>query len=444
MRHRQRRQGPCVADLARTLLIPLAIAEPEPGAFYSGRGSHHFRIKPHPGAAMPAPSPIAAAPDGREIIARTRRIAALVAATHAADVDAKSRFPAETFEAIRDARLLSALVPVELGGSGASMRDLAESCAILGQVCGSSAMILAMHHIQVACIVRHARSSPFFESYLREISEKQILMASVTSEVGIGGDTRSSICAVERANGRFSLVKDATTVSYGAHAEDLLVTCRRAPDAVPSDQVLVLIRRGDYTLEGKGVWDTLGMRGTCSPPFKVTSAGSEAQIIPGSYADSSAESMVPYSHILWAALWMGLATDAVNRAAGFVRAEARRKPGTTPPTATRLAEASVMLQAMRSNVVAAAADFDALGDDREPLQTMAWALRFNNLKIAASEAAPQIIHKALQIIGIMGYKNDSPFSVGRHYRDSLSAALMVGNERILAKSASMLLVAKGE
>ena len=115
---------------------------------------------------MPAPSPIAAAPDGREIIARTRRIAALVAATHAADVDAKSRFPAETFEAIRDARLLSALVPVELGGSGASMRDLAESCAILGQVCGSSAMILAMHHIQVACIVRHARSSPFFERYV--------------------------------------------------------------------------------------------------------------------------------------------------------------------------------------------------------------------------------------------------------------------------------------
>ena len=41
-------------------------------------------------------------------------------------------------------------------------------------------------------------------------------MASITSEVGIGGDTRSSICAIERANGRFKLVKDATTVSYGA------------------------------------------------------------------------------------------------------------------------------------------------------------------------------------------------------------------------------------
>jgi acyl-CoA dehydrogenase len=103
-----------------------------------------------------------------------------------------------------------------------------------------------------------------------------------------------------------------------------------------------------------------------------------------------------------------------------------------------------MLQAMRANVWSAAADFDALGGSRAPLQTMGWALRCNNVKIGASEAAPLIVHKALQVIGILGYKNDSPFSVARHYRDVLSAALMVGNERILSKSATMLLVHKDE
>lgn len=379
-----------------------------------------------------------------ELIARTRRIATEISSKHAGDVDAKARFPQETIDAAREARLLSALVPVELGGSSASMRELCEMGLIMGAACGSSAMVLAMHHIQVACLVRHARTSPFFEGYLREIAEKQILLASITSEVGVGGDTRSSICSIERAAGRFTLVKDATTVSYGGHAEDMLVTCRRAADAPPSDQILVLVRQADYRLEGGGKWDTLGMRGTCSPPFKIFSSGPEEQVIPGSFADSSAESMVPYSHILWSALWAGIASDAVARAASFVRAEARKKPGQLPATATRLAEVSVMMQALRSNVMSAAADFDALGDDRNALQTMGWALRFNNLKIGASEATPQIVHKALQIIGIMGYKNDSPFSVGRHYRDSLSGALMVGNERILAKSASMLLVYKDE
>lgn len=380
----------------------------------------------------------------RELLARTKRIAADVASKHASDVDAKSRFPTETFAAAREAQLLSAAVPTELGGAGCSMTELTEMCYLLGQACGSSAMVLAMHHIQVGLLVRHARGVPYFEAYLRELVEKQLLMASVTSEVGVGGDTRSSICAVERANGRFTLVKDATTVSYGAHAADMLITARRAADAAPSDQVLVLVRKDDMTLECKGVWDTMGMRGTCSPPFLVTATGSEEQIFPCTYADASAETMVPYSHILWAGLWAGIATDAMNRAATFVRAEARKKPGTTPPTATRLAEVSVMMQSLKANVWAAAAEYDALGDDRAPLQRMGWALKCNNLKIGTSEAAQQVVHKALQIIGIMGYKNDSPFSVTRHYRDSLSAALMVGNERILAKSASMLLVYKDE
>ena len=73
---------------------------------------------------------------------------------------------------------------------------------------------------------------------------------------------------------------------------------------------------------------------------------------------------------------------------------------------------------------------------------MGWALRLNNLKISCSEAAPQIVHRALQIVGILGYKNDSTFSLGRHYRDALSASLMVSNERIASQNASMLLVHK--
>jgi acyl-CoA dehydrogenase len=66
----------------------------------------------------------------------------------------------------------------------------------------------------------------------------------------------------------------------------------------------------------------------------------------------------------------------------------------------------------------------------------------NNLKTACSEAAPKIVLEALQIVGILGYKNDSPFSLGRHLRDALSASLMISNERIAAKSAAMLLVFK--
>ena len=379
------------------------------------------------------------------LLEATRRIGADVAALYATEVDKKGRFPAETLEALREAGVLSAAVPRDFGGAGCTLLELAQLCSTLSQSCGSSGMVLAMHYIQLGCIARHGLSSDFFQGYLRDIVKHQYLLASMTSEVGTYGDTRSSICAVERQGGRFVLHKDATTGSYCAYADAILVTCRREVSAPASDQVLVLVRREDCALVQTTSWDTMGLRGTCSPGFRLESSGSDHQIIPGSYADSSAQTMVPYSHILWGALWWGIAADAVGKSANFVRGQARQTPGTMPPTASRLAEVSMQLQTMKQNWQCAAQAFDAIAPDsaaREELSSIGWALRLNNLKISCSEAAPQIVHRALQIVGILGYKNDSPFSLSRQYRDALSASLMISNDRIFAKNASMLLVFK--
>ena len=379
--------------------------------------------------------------------AATRKLASEVAAKHAADVDRDARFPNEAVAAMRAARLLSAPVPPELGGAGCSMLQLGTLVNRVAQSCASSAMVLAMHYIQVACIARHHAQSPLLRTYLQDLSEKQLLLASMTSENGTFGDTRSSICAVELDGERFRLTKDATTGSYCAQSDAILVTARRAGDAAASDQVLVLVRREDAALVQTTSWDTLGMRGTCSPGFKLESSGAAAQVLPEPFADISAQTMVPYSHILWASLWAGIADDAYGKAAAFVRGQARKTPGSVPPTAQRLAALSVQLQGLDHNWQTLARDFDTMveaGSDASGLQTMGWALKMNNLKIACSEAAPHLVHAALQIVGILGYKNDSPFSLGRQYRDSLSGALMVSNDRILAKNASMLLVFKDD
>lgn len=376
------------------------------------------------------------------LLGSVKRIAQEVAAPNAADVDAKARFPRETIEALRGSAVLSACVPREFGGAGCTMSELAQLCATLAQSCGSSAMVLAMHYSQLACIARHGLGSEFFREWLGTMVRRQWLLASMTSEVGTFGDTRSSVCAVQREGGRFVLNKDATTGSYCAHADAILVTCRRDEQAAPGDQVLVMVGRDDCQLKQTTSWDTLGMRGTCSPGFRLESSGDERQVVPGAFADSSAQTMVPYSHILWASLWWGIAADAVARAANFVRGQARQTPGSVPPTAQRLAQVWTQLQTMKQTWWAAAQAFDALGDDREPLMGMPWALRLNNLKVSCSEAAPRIVHRALQIVGVLGYKNDSPFSLGRHYRDVLSASIMISNDRIDAKSASMLLVSK--
>jgi acyl-CoA dehydrogenase len=381
----------------------------------------------------------------RAFLDTIRRIADEVAGPNATAVDRDARFPGETLEALRSERALAAFIPSELGGGGVSFGALASACFELGRRCGASAMVFAMHQIQVASIARHLEDAPWFEDYLREVASEQRLIASVTSEAGTGGDMGRSVAALTpTSDGSYSFEKQAPTVSYGQYADDLFVTLRRTPDAEPGDQVVVLARKEQLTLEPTGTWDPLGMRGTCSPGYVVRGQVVAAQSLPTPFPRVSAESMVPVSHILWSHLWLGIATDAFDRARAFVRAAAKQKPGEPSPAAHRLSHVMSELSLLRAEVDSALRQFVEASEEpgRESLTTMASALRFNNLKIAASEQAPKVCQGALGVCGIVGFKNDTPFSVGRHLRDTMSACLMVANERIHQTNASLLLIAK--
>lgn len=372
-----------------------------------------------------------------------RRISREVAAEHADGVDRDARFPAEAIGALREIGGLSAYVPAELGGLGVSFETLAEACFELGRGCGAAAMVFAMHQIQVHSLVEHAAGQPWFEDYLRRLVAEQRLIASATSEVGTGGDMGKSVAALSGDGDERTFVKQAPTISYGAHADDLLTTVRRTEDADPGDQVLVLSSVAQTGFEPSGTWDPLGMRGTCSPGATITVTIPAEQVVQAPFAEISARSMVPASHLLWAHLWLGIATDAFDRARAFVRAQAARDPEAATRGGIRLSELMTELTLLRGEVHAARERYvHAVAEDPAWLSTMAATVRMNTLKIAASEQAPRICQGALAICGIVGYKNDTPFSVGRHLRDTLSAALMVTNERIHRTNAGLLLIAK--
>jgi acyl-CoA dehydrogenase len=377
-------------------------------------------------------------------LASIRRIADEVAAPNADGVDRDARFPSETIDALRAEGALAALVPAEMDGGGMRLETIAAAVFELGRRCGASGMVFGMHQIQVATLIRHADDAPWFQAYLRELAREQRLIASVTSEIGTGGDIGRSIAAVTPSeDGCATFEKAAPTVSYGSYADDFLTTLRRTPDAEPGDQVLALTRRDQTTLEQNGTWDPLGMRGTCSPGFTVRAEFPTDQIMPTPFSTIAPESMVPVTHALWAHLWLGIATDAFDRARAFVRASAKGRPEAAQPLALRLSHLMTDLALLRAEVGSGLRDFtDASATDRERLTTMATILRFNNLKLAASEHAPKICQGALGVTGIVGFKNDTPFSVGRHIRDSMSASLMVANERIHQTNASLLLIAK--
>src|SRR5262249_9552389 len=126
----------------------------------------------------------------------------------------------------------------------------------------------------------------------------------------------------------------------------------------------------------------------------------------------------------------------------FVRRQARQSPGTTPASALRLSELSAHMAQFRAMVQSALDEFAELvdKDERAVLSTIGYAVRVNNLKIVASEAAVVACQGVLGVCGVMGYKNGGPFSIGRALRDAYSAALMIANDRLHATNASLLLV----
>lgn len=378
-----------------------------------------------------------------DVAARMTAIADEVAGPAAADVDDKGRFPIETIDALKAEGLLAALVPVEFGGGGASLEEVSQGLVALGRRCASSAMILAMHHIQVACLVRHGHTGAL-RSYLQELAEHQNLLASATTEVGTGGDVRSSVCAVEVTDGRFRLEKQAPVISYADDSDAVLVTARRTADSPESDQVIVLCRPPGLELEQVGEWNALGFRGTCSTGFVLRATGDADEVLPESYADISTHTMLPMAHLMWSSVWLGIASDAVDLARRFVQREARRKPGTMPPAALRLADVTVVHQQFVDMVQSSLARYAAAGTDADRLSSIGFGVGMNALKVSSSTLVVDIVRECMLICGLASYRLDTPFSLGRHLRDAMGASLMVNNDRIMANNAQMLLVLRGE
>jgi acyl-CoA dehydrogenase len=300
-----------------------------------------------------------------------------------------------------------------------------------------------MHQIKTSSLVVDAMQDEWHRDFMSRVADEQLLLGSATTEGGgVGGDLRSSNCNVENKGGRFALRKEGCLISYGVQSDAILITARRSAESPPSDQVMAVMTRGQYKLDLTQSWNTLGMRGTCSDNFTFEGEAPVEQIIPAPFGNIAAQSMLAHAHILWAATWYGVAADAVQRAQAFVRAEARRRPGVTPPSALRLAELLTLLQRMKALIIAGIKRYEEAKADPDELSSIGFVVAMNAIKVSASNAVNEIVQHAFLICGIQGYRNDSPYSLGRHLRDAMSSPIMINNDRILGNTSNLLAVYK--
>ena len=372
---------------------------------------------------------------------RAWEVGASTAAPHAEEVDRDGRFPLEATEAMRSSGLLGAMVPLQFGGEGATLIEVSESIRAIAFHCASSALVLAMHQIEVAYLVHHGET-PALRRLLGEVASGSVLMANANSEVGLGGDVSRSICALEHRDGRVHLEKDVLALSYAEHADAITVNTRRDPSAGESDQVMLVCGPGSFTVEATGEWDTLGLRGTCSSGYRLVADEDADMVLSDPWSTIINRTGLAATAASLNSVWLGIAEAAAATAHAAVRAEARRNVGTTPPSALRLAELIVVLGQARSVLATTIAHIDQAGVGADLGDDLPLVLEMRDLKLSMTTLCADVALRALSVCGLSGYKRGSQFSVERNVRDVLGGQLMANNNRFYVDNAQLLLMAK--
>lgn len=181
-------------------------------------------------------------------------------AAGSARADAEDRFVSENYTLLKEAGLVSAGVPVELGGGGADVRALAGMLRALGRACGSTALAFAMHTHQVAIPAwrwQHQKVAAVEPLLKRIAAERIILLSSGGSDWINGSGVATKVEGGYRVSGR-------KIFTSGAAAGDVFMT-----GAVLEEGGGTFVLHFGASMKAPEVhildtWHTLGMRGTGS------------------------------------------------------------------------------------------------------------------------------------------------------------------------------------
>lgn len=344
-------------------------------------------------------------------------------ATRAAQHDRDRSFPFENFDALHRAGLLNLIVPAEHGGAGGGVRAIV---AVVGRIAGgdaSTALVLLMHYLQLAQVMRSERAPKALrERLMHESVEGVSLINALRVEPELGTPARGGLPATTarrtpegwRLTGRKIYSTGSPILRYG------LTWCRTADENPLVGWFLVPLQSTGVRMEE--TWDHMGMRASGSNDVVFEDA-----LIPADHAFDVREPkqwatrdlvQVVWNNTTIAALYDGVARAARDWLVSYLHARTPSNLGASLATLPRFQEAVGGIEALlgvnRMLLDALATRADA---DLEAIQPV----EANIVKATVTNNAIEAVGKALELIGNPGLSRANPLE--RHYRDVLCSRI---------------------
>jgi alkylation response protein AidB-like acyl-CoA dehydrogenase len=334
-------------------------------------------------------------------------------APRAAAHDRDNTFVAENYTLLRDAGYTRLAIPKELGGLGATMRQVCYAQAELAKYCGATALAINMHiYVTLVTTYRWRHGAAETAGLLRSVADDgAILMTSGGSDGIWPSAVASRVEGGYRVSGRkvfCSQAPAATTLTTSAVYEDpregMTVLAILVPMA--SERVRVI-----------ETWDTMGMRGTSSHDTELTEVFVPDQAVitrrEWGKVDVSLRNALVHITPTASAVYFGIAAGARDEA---VRTVMQRKAGNGEPAVNDpiiQRQIGLMEYRLRTAWWSLVGALDELGDDYALGEREVGLTQIAKRDVLL--AAQEVVDTAMETVGGSAYFRRSPLE--RAYRD---------------------------
>jgi isovaleryl-CoA dehydrogenase len=345
-----------------------------------------------------------------------------VVAPGAASVDADGAFPRAQLDALAAAGIPALTVPAEYGGGGAGLREAAAVIRELGSVCGSTAMMLAMHYSAVAGLAAAGDKDT-----LVAIAAGTHLSTLAFSETGsrshFWAPMSTAVLSPDGATVQLDAFK--SWITSAGQADSYVWSSRPMGGgdggATTGPMTLWLVPADASGLSAAGAFDGLGLRGNSSAPLTADGllVPVSAMLGPdGGGLDLALAAILPFFLICSAAMSAGLIRRLATETADHLQRTQLAHLGLSlaQQAGPRAQLARLQIEADRTwaHIEAALSAVEAGRADA--------TLLVLEVKAAAGEAAAEAADLALRAGGGAAFRKESV--VERLFRDSRAARVM--------------------